>query len=147
MSKRPLARSAPGGSTSGPPETLSRVTVSPEAMLSTGFSPASKKPQWQVSGLARKTWCCDIGRLLRLINAHPKACREFRAGLSAHFEQRIGRSTAPAWRARPDLGILPRMSEQPRGDSAAPDYRHLAGAEKAPLVRGIFDSVAQHYDL
>lgn len=39
------------------------------------------------------------------------------------------------------------MSEQPRGDSAAPDYRHLAGAEKAPLVRGIFDSVAQHYDL
>jgi hypothetical protein len=31
------------------------VTVSPEATVSTGFSPASKNPQWQVSGLARKT--------------------------------------------------------------------------------------------
>jgi hypothetical protein len=48
---------------SGPPETLSMVTVSPEATFSTGFSPASKNPQWQVSGLARKTWCCDIVKL------------------------------------------------------------------------------------
>ena len=39
------------------------------------------------------------------------------------------------------------MSEQPTSGGAAPDYRHLAGAEKAPLVRGIFDSVAPHYDL
>jgi demethylmenaquinone methyltransferase / 2-methoxy-6-polyprenyl-1,4-benzoquinol methylase len=39
------------------------------------------------------------------------------------------------------------MSEQPENGAAGPDYRHLADAEKAPLVRGIFDSVAQRYDL
>ncbi len=39
------------GTTSGPPLTVSMVTSSPLAMVSTGFSFASKKPQWQVSGL------------------------------------------------------------------------------------------------
>ena len=38
--------------TSGPPLMVSMVTSSPLAMVSTGFSLASKKPQWQVSGLA-----------------------------------------------------------------------------------------------
>jgi len=40
MSKRP-----PSGRTSGPPETLSIVTVSPEATDNTGFCAASKNPQ------------------------------------------------------------------------------------------------------
>ncbi len=39
------------------------------------------------------------------------------------------------------------MSEQPERGSAARDYRRLAGDEKAPLVREIFDKVAQRYDL
>jgi demethylmenaquinone methyltransferase/2-methoxy-6-polyprenyl-1,4-benzoquinol methylase len=39
------------------------------------------------------------------------------------------------------------MSEHSTSGSATRDYRHLAGAEKAPLVRGIFDRVATHYDL
>ena len=34
---------------------MSIVTVSPEATVSTGFSPASKNPQWQVCGLALRT--------------------------------------------------------------------------------------------
>jgi len=40
MSKRPSC-----GRTSGPPETLSIATVSPEATDNTGFNPASKNPQ------------------------------------------------------------------------------------------------------
>ena len=40
------------GSDSGPPETQWTVTVSPEAMRSTGFRSAEKTPQWQVSGEA-----------------------------------------------------------------------------------------------
>ena len=39
------------GTWSGPPEMVSTVTSSPLSMVSTGFSFASKKPQWQVSGL------------------------------------------------------------------------------------------------
>ena len=39
------------------------------------------------------------------------------------------------------------MSEKETSDSTAPDYRHIAADEKAPLVRGIFDSVAPRYDL
>jgi len=42
------------GTTSGPPVTVSTVTSSPLAMVSTGFNFASKKPQWQVSGPDRK---------------------------------------------------------------------------------------------
>ena len=34
----------------GPPETQSMLTVSPDAKVATGFSPASKNPQWQCSG-------------------------------------------------------------------------------------------------
>jgi demethylmenaquinone methyltransferase / 2-methoxy-6-polyprenyl-1,4-benzoquinol methylase len=39
------------------------------------------------------------------------------------------------------------MSGEETSGSAARDYRHVAEDEKGPLVRGIFDSVAQHYDL
>ena len=39
------------GIISGPPLMVSMVTSSPLAMVRTGFSLASKKPQWQVSGL------------------------------------------------------------------------------------------------
>ncbi len=39
------------------------------------------------------------------------------------------------------------MSGEETSGSAARDYRHVAEDEKAPLIRGIFDSVAQHYDL
>ena len=39
------------------------------------------------------------------------------------------------------------MSGEETSGSAARDYRHVAEDEKAPLVRGIFDSVAQRYDL
>jgi hypothetical protein len=35
---------------SRPPDTQSTVTVSPEATATTGFSAASKKPQWQLPG-------------------------------------------------------------------------------------------------
>ena len=42
---------ARSGTMSGPPLRVSTVTSSPLAMVSTGFSLASKKPQWQVSGL------------------------------------------------------------------------------------------------
>jgi hypothetical protein len=37
--------------TSGPPDTHSMCTVSPEARVATGFSPESKNPQWQCSGV------------------------------------------------------------------------------------------------
>jgi demethylmenaquinone methyltransferase / 2-methoxy-6-polyprenyl-1,4-benzoquinol methylase len=39
------------------------------------------------------------------------------------------------------------MSEEETSGTSARDYRHIAADEKAPLVRGIFDSVARHYDL
>ncbi len=39
------------------------------------------------------------------------------------------------------------MSEKETSGSTARDYRHIAPGEKAPLVRGIFDSVASRYDL
>jgi demethylmenaquinone methyltransferase / 2-methoxy-6-polyprenyl-1,4-benzoquinol methylase len=39
------------------------------------------------------------------------------------------------------------MSEEETSGSAARDYRHVAEGEKAPLVRAVFDSVAQRYDL
>jgi demethylmenaquinone methyltransferase / 2-methoxy-6-polyprenyl-1,4-benzoquinol methylase len=39
------------------------------------------------------------------------------------------------------------MSGEETSGSAARDYRHVAEDEKAPLVRGIFDSVAERYDL
>jgi demethylmenaquinone methyltransferase / 2-methoxy-6-polyprenyl-1,4-benzoquinol methylase len=39
------------------------------------------------------------------------------------------------------------MSEEEASDGGARGYRHIAAGEKAPLVRGIFDSVAPRYDL
>lgn len=39
------------------------------------------------------------------------------------------------------------MSGEETSGSAARDYRYIAEEEKALLVRGVFDSVAQHYDL
>ena len=39
------------------------------------------------------------------------------------------------------------MSDRETSASGARDYRQIAAAEKAPLIRGIFDSVAQRYDL
>ena len=39
-----------GGIESAPPETLVSVTRSPDRMVSTGSSAASKLPQWQVWG-------------------------------------------------------------------------------------------------
>ncbi|HEY3909596.1 MAG TPA: class I SAM-dependent methyltransferase [Stellaceae bacterium] len=39
------------------------------------------------------------------------------------------------------------MSERETSGAAARDYRHVPPGEKAPLVRGIFDSVAHRYDL
>src|ERR1700738_5351405 len=36
---------------------VSMVTSSPLAMVRTGFKLASKKPQWQVSGLECRWWC------------------------------------------------------------------------------------------
>jgi demethylmenaquinone methyltransferase / 2-methoxy-6-polyprenyl-1,4-benzoquinol methylase len=39
------------------------------------------------------------------------------------------------------------MSETETSGSAMRDYRHIAGEEKAPVVRGVFDSVAPRYDL
>jgi len=39
------------------------------------------------------------------------------------------------------------MSEKETSSTPARDYRQIAGDEKAPLVRGIFDSVAARYDL
>jgi demethylmenaquinone methyltransferase / 2-methoxy-6-polyprenyl-1,4-benzoquinol methylase len=39
------------------------------------------------------------------------------------------------------------MSEEETSRTTGRDYRHIAADEKAPLVRGIFDSVARHYDL
>jgi demethylmenaquinone methyltransferase / 2-methoxy-6-polyprenyl-1,4-benzoquinol methylase len=39
------------------------------------------------------------------------------------------------------------MSEKETSSSPARDYRRIAEDEKAPLVRGIFDSVAPRYDL
>jgi demethylmenaquinone methyltransferase/2-methoxy-6-polyprenyl-1,4-benzoquinol methylase len=39
------------------------------------------------------------------------------------------------------------MNEQETSGSAARDYRHLPDDEKAPFVRGVFDSVAARYDL
>src|SRR5271163_3295103 len=39
------------------------------------------------------------------------------------------------------------MSEKETSGSTARDYRHVPEDEKAPLVRGIFDSVASRYDL
>jgi demethylmenaquinone methyltransferase/2-methoxy-6-polyprenyl-1,4-benzoquinol methylase len=39
------------------------------------------------------------------------------------------------------------MDEEETSGAAARDYRHLPEDEKAPIVRAIFDSVAQHYDL
>src|SRR5258708_14343689 len=48
---------------SRPPETQSTVTVSPDSTAATGFSAASKKPQWQLVGRHCTVWCCDILRL------------------------------------------------------------------------------------
>jgi demethylmenaquinone methyltransferase / 2-methoxy-6-polyprenyl-1,4-benzoquinol methylase len=39
------------------------------------------------------------------------------------------------------------MSEEETSGTVARDYRRIAANEKAPLVRGIFDSVAQRYDV
>jgi demethylmenaquinone methyltransferase / 2-methoxy-6-polyprenyl-1,4-benzoquinol methylase len=39
------------------------------------------------------------------------------------------------------------MSEQKASSGAAPDYRHLPEAQKASIVRAVFDSVAPRYDL
>ena len=39
------------------------------------------------------------------------------------------------------------MSEKETSSTPARDYRHIARDEKAPLVRGIFDSVAPRYEL
>jgi demethylmenaquinone methyltransferase/2-methoxy-6-polyprenyl-1,4-benzoquinol methylase len=39
------------------------------------------------------------------------------------------------------------MSEEETSGGGARDYRHLSDAEKAPLVRAVFDSVASRYDV
>ena len=48
------------GITSGPPETHSRIIVSPEAMLATGAKEASNPPQRQVATEAGIRVACDI---------------------------------------------------------------------------------------
>ena len=54
-----------GGITSGPPETHSNTTVSPDAMVRMGEKAASKMPNLTVSGAEAILWCATLFFLVK----------------------------------------------------------------------------------